>query len=137
VIDDLQRPNGILVSPDARRLYVAEPDRRQIYSYLIREDGELEKGKLIFTGDPELDGGGPDGMAHDEHGNIYATYKGITILGPEGKLIGRISVPEHPANCTIGGPRLKTLYITARTSLYRIPLKVRAMKPLGAEVEDL
>ncbi len=137
IIDDLQRPNGILVSPDSKRLYVAEPNRGQIYSYPIQKGGSVGKGKLIFTGDPELDGGGPDGMAHDERGNLYATYKGITILDSKGKLIGRIPVPERPANCIIGGADQKTLYITARTSLYRIPLKVRAMKLHGPVPENL
>jgi gluconolactonase len=127
VIDDLERPNGILVSPDGRFLYVAEPNRRELYRYDIDSPGKLSGTKLIFTGDRKLDGGGPDGMAHDAQGNIYATYNGIVVLAPGGKLIGRISVPEHPANCAFGGKDNKTLYITARTSLYAIDTKVKGM----------
>jgi gluconolactonase len=127
VIDDLQRPNGILVSPNGKRLHVANPDRRELWRYDIEAPGKLAGKTLVFTGDPELDGGGPDGMAHDVQGNIYATYKGIVIIDGEGKLVGRIPVPERPANCTLGGKDGKTLYITARTGLYAIDLKVAGM----------
>ncbi len=129
VVDDLRRPNGILVSSDGTRLYVAEPDERQLYLYPIESPGKLGKGKLIFTGDRELDRGGPDGMALDAQGNIYATYRGVTVLDPQGKLIGRIPIPENPANCTFGGKDRKTLFITARTSLYKLRMKVEGAPP--------
>jgi gluconolactonase len=136
VIDDLERPNGILVSPDGKHLYVAEPNQRELWRYPIAAPGKLGEKRLIFTGDPDLDGGGPDGMAHDERGNIYATYKGITVLSPEGRVLGRIPVPEHPANCTFGGKEGKTLYITARTGLYSVAMKVAgmALQPGGARI---
>ena len=124
VIDKLQRPNGILVSAGGKSLYVAEPNKRELLKYEITGPGQLSEGKVIFTGDQTLDGGGPDGMCLDQHGNIYATYKEIVVLNPDGGLIGRIPVPEHPANCTFGGPDGKTLYITARTSLYSVVMNV-------------
>jgi len=124
VIDDLQRPNGILVSPTGRHLYVANPDRRELWRYDVAGPGRLAGKKLVFTGEAELDGGGPDGMAHDARGNVYATYKGIVVLDPEGSLIGRLEVPEHPSNCIFGGKDLTTLYVTARTSLYAIETRV-------------
>ena len=124
VIDKLQRPNGILVSAGGKSLYVAEPNKRELLKYEITGPGQLSEGKVIFTGDQTLDGGGPDGMCLDQHGNIYATYKEIVVLKPDGGLIGRIPVPEHPANCTFGGPDGKTLYITARTSLYSVAMNV-------------
>jgi gluconolactonase len=70
-------------------------------------------------------------MALDERGNIYAAYKGVVAIDPEGRLIGRIAVPEQSANCTFGGPELRTLYITARTGLYAVEMKVRGMALLG------
>jgi gluconolactonase len=127
VIGDLKRPNGILVSPKGRYLFVAEPDRRQVYRYEITGPGKLAAKTLIFTGDETLDGGGPDGMAHDIHGNVYATYRGMVILRPDGTIIGRIPVPEKPSNCTFGGPDHTTLYITARTSLYALAMAVPGM----------
>lgn len=124
VIDDLQRPNGILVSADGSRLFVAEPDRRELYRYTIESPGEVSERTVIFTGDETTDGGGPDGMTLDEHGHIYATYRSVVVLEPDGKLVGRIPVPEHPANCGFGGKDGKTLYITARTSLYSVAMRV-------------
>lgn len=127
VVEDLERPNGILVSPDGRHLYVAEPRRSEIYRFDIVSPGKLGGKKLFFTGDPDRDGRGPDGMAHDVHGNIYATYSGIVVLDRAGEVLGRVAVPERPSNCTFGGKDRRTLYITARTSLYAIDTKVTGM----------
>jgi gluconolactonase len=124
VIDKLERPNGILVSADGKSLYVAEPNRRELYLYPITAPGQVGEGKVIFTGDEKEDGGGPDGMAFDIRGNLYATYGSVVVLSPSGELIGRIPVPERPANCKFGGTDNKTLYVTARTSLYAIPMLV-------------
>ncbi len=124
VIDSLQRPNGILVSADGKALYVAEPNLRQLWRYTITAPGQVSDGKVIFTGDQTLDGGGPDGMALDADGRIYATYKSVVVLTAGGELVGRIPVPEQPANCTFGGADGKTLYITARTSLYSLAMTV-------------
>lgn len=126
VIDSLQRPNGILVSLDKKSLYVAEPNKRELWKYEISAPGHLSSGKLIFTGDEKQDGGGPDGMCLDQHGNIYTTYNSIVVLQPDGKLIGRIPVPEHPANCALGGANGKTLFVTARTSLYSYSMNIEA-----------
>ncbi len=124
VIDNRERPNGVLVTSDHKTLLVAEPNKRELWSYPISGPGQLGAGKLIFTGDASLDGGGPDGMALDAQGHIYATYKSLVVLKADGGLIGRIPVPEQPANCTFGGPDGKTLYITARTSLYSLSMNV-------------
>lgn len=124
VIDSLQRPNGILVATGGKALYVAEPNKRQIWKYEITAPGQLSEGKPIFTSDAQQDGNGPDGMSLDRQGNIYATYKGIVVLTSDGQLIGRIPTPEQPANCKFGGSDGKTLYITARTSVYSLKMNV-------------
>lgn len=129
VIEDRERPNGILVSNDGKTLYVAEPNKAQLWGYPIEKHGKLGAGRLLFTGDAKLDGGGPDGMALDAQGRIYATYSGIVVLDGQGKLIGRIPVPEHPANCTFGGADGRTLFITARTGLYSVNLSVAGAAP--------
>lgn len=131
VIENRERPNGVLVSNDHKTLFVAEPNKRELWSYPITDAGKLGEGKLIYTGDATFDGGGPDGMALDAHGHIYATYKSVVVLKGDGELVGRIPVPEQPANCTFGGPDSKTLYITARTSLYSLQMNV-AGAPLVA-----
>jgi gluconolactonase len=127
VIEDLERPNGILVSADGRSLFVAEPNRRELYRYPIFAPGQLGAGSLLFTGDEKLDGGGPDGMSIDERGNLYATYAGVVVLTPQGSVIGRIEIPERPSNCAFGGRENKTLFVTARTSLYAIEMRVAGL----------
>lgn len=124
--NDFPRPNGVLVTPDGKSLIVASIEERKIIRYEITGSGELGEGQVLFTGDEELDGGGPDGMALDSDGRIYATYKSVVVLSAEGEFIGRIEIPEKPANCTLGGPEGNILYITARTSLYSVPMNVTA-----------
>jgi len=143
VIDDLPRPNGVLVSADGKTLYVANIGEGQIIAYDISGPGRIAAGEVIFEAE-RTDGGGPDGMSLDERGNIYATYRSLIVLTPEGEVIGRIEVPEKPANCTFGGPDNRTLYITARTSLYAVPMQVAGIKlrtkgpgaTSGVSVED-
>lgn len=136
VLDWMTRPNGVTVSPDGKNLYVARIDDAKIIKFKIDGPGKISDGETIFTGDEELDGRGPDGMSHDSEGNLYTTYKGIVVLNPNGKLIGRIPVPEKPANCSFGGEDHKTLFITARKSLYSVDMKVKGMELMakGPEV---
>ncbi len=135
VIREDWRPNGILVSPDGKTLYVANINQRKIMAYAIVAPGQLSEPQVLFTGDESLDGNGPDGMALDEAGRIYAAYKQLVVISPQGALIGRVEVPEKPANCAFGGEGNRTLYLTARTSLYKLPMKVRgmALQPLGPQ----
>ncbi|HEY4263440.1 MAG TPA: SMP-30/gluconolactonase/LRE family protein, partial [Schlesneria sp.] len=132
VIDNRERPNGVLVSNDHKSLLVAEPNKRELWSYPIGTAGQVGSGKLIYTGDSQLDGGGPDGMGLDANGNIYATYKSVVVLKADGTLIGRIPVPEQPANCKFGGTDGKTLYITARTSVYSLSMTIAGAPPAAA-----
>ena len=127
VVDDLPRPNGVLVTADGKTLYVANINERKIMRYEITAAGEISAGEVLFSGDEELDGNGPDGMSLDEYGNLYATYKSLVVVAPDGELIGRVPVPEKPANCAFGGENNQTLYVTARTSLYQIPMHVEGM----------
>jgi gluconolactonase len=73
--------------------------------------------------------GVPDGIRADEKGNIYVTAKGIAIYSPQGKLLYTVQMAETPANCAFGDGDLQTLYVTARTSLYRIRLNVKGALP--------
>ncbi len=132
---NFERPNGVLVTPDGKYLIVASIQERKVIRYEITAPGQLSEGQVLFTGDEELDGGGPDGMALDSDGRIYCTYKSVVVLSPDGQLIGRIEVPEKPANCTLGGPDKNILYITAQTSLYSVPMNVTA-PPLMAAGPD-
>ncbi len=134
VIDDLIRPNGILVSLDGQQLYVAEPDLRQLRSYPIERAGVVGDAMVLFTGDAEIDGYGPDGMALDVLGNVYTTYRGVVVLTATGELVGRIDIPENPANCTFGGEELKTLFVTAQKSLYQVRMRVAGAQAVSFEM---
>jgi len=140
VIKDLAMPNGINFSPDERRLYVADtgghakhPDPAfhkfpaGIHCYDVDENGRLGAKRFSI---PE----GSDGMAVDVKGRLYATHgKSVNVFDADGKLLERIEVPENPANVCFGGDDLQTLFITARTSLYRVRLKTSGAKPVGAK----
>lgn len=118
VIDDLVKPNGIIGTPDGKILYVADAGGRKIYRYSIGDDAASLSGRTEFA--PQ----GSDGMALDEKGNLYLTSGKVTVYNPEGEKIAEIVTPEGPANLTFGGAGGKTLFITARTSLYAVPMKV-------------
>jgi gluconolactonase len=115
------RPNGIAFSPNGRILYVDNSDDRNVRAYDVDRNGEVSNERVVVS---NIDGV-PDGMKVDEKGNLYITAKGIAVYSPDGKLLQTIDLSETPANCAFGDPDLQTLYITARTSLYRIRLGVK------------
>jgi gluconolactonase len=118
VINDMVRPNGLIGTPDGKVLYVADPGDQKVYSLKINDDATLS-GKRLFA--PYM----CDGMTIDNKGNIYITEQKVLIFDSEGKEIGQIEIPEKPSNVTFGGADNKTLFITARTSLYSIKMKTR------------
>lgn len=124
VIDDLAKPNGLVLSPDGTKLYVDDTKIKYLYSWTVASDGSLSgKSTLAELDTIEGENNYADGMAVDIHGNIYvATNTGIQIFSPQGVAITTISVPETPSNCDFGGNDFKTLYITTRTNLYSIDL---------------
>lgn len=118
VLNDLKGPNGIIGTADGRLLYVGDAGANKTYVFRIEPDGSLT-GRRLFA--PEA----YDGLTLDEQGNLYVTGKGVNIYSPEGRLIGSIDPPEQPANLTFGGPDRRTLFMTARTGLYSLRMKVR------------
>jgi len=132
LVKDLTRPNGIAFSPDEKTLYVAnsDPAKKIWMRYDVNPDGKLANGKLFFDVSAETEDGLPDGMKVDAQGNLYCTGPGgIWVFTPEGKHLGTIKPPETPANCNWGDDG-KSLYMTARTGLYRIKLPVAGKKAL-------
>lgn len=116
---ELKQPNGIIGTPDGKTLYVADIGAKKTYQYDIAPDGTLKNRKLFCEQ-------GSDGMTIDERGNVYLTGNGVTIFDKSGRKIGHIDVPERwTANVCFGGPDRKTLFITASTGLYAIPMRVR------------
>jgi len=132
VVKDLTRPNGLAFSPDEKTLYVANSDeKKKVWMrYDVKDDGTLANGKVFVDVTSEKEDGLPDGMKVDAQGNIYATGPGgIWVFTPDARRLGAIKPPETPANCNWGDDG-KTLYITARTGLYRIKLPVEGKKAL-------
>ena len=125
VVGDLVRPNGVLLSRNRKTLYVADNAAKTIWSYPVMGAGKVGEGKVFAWMDPNAAGGG-DGMTLDEKGNVYvAGQGGVWIWGYNGFLREQIHVPEAPSNVTFGGEDGSTLYITARTGLYRVKMDVR------------
>ena len=120
------KPNGLCFSPDGKRLYVADSGApRHIRVFDVERGGKLKNGRVFC----KIDKGAPDGIRCDTAGRLYSSAgDGVQIFDPEGHLIGKIFVPESPANLCFGGKDFKTLYITARTSLYAIPLSVKGAR---------
>ena len=97
---------------------------------LSSANGTLVNGKMFLDVTKEPGDGAPDGMKVDSAGNLYATGPGgVWVISPQGKHLGTIAPPETPANCGWGGADGKTLYMTARTGLYRIKVNVSGMRP--------
>jgi gluconolactonase len=127
---DLTQPNGLAFSPDGKKFYVDDDEHRNIRVYDVTKNGTLSNGR-IFGEEPGGKGDGvPDGIKVDTKGNLFVTGpKGIWVWSPEGVHLGTIALPEQPANLTWGGADLRTLYITATTSVYSLQTVTKGFSP--------
>lgn len=116
---DFAMPNGICFSPDHQRIYIADSGKKQrVGAFSVQKGGTLSA--PLFWLD-----GGADGIRCDSRGNLYTTARdGVRIYSPAGEHLVTIKLPENPANCAFGGADGKQLFVTARTSLYRLNLRV-------------
>lgn len=127
VIGDIDRPNGLAFSPDESKLYVVEAGvtPRAIRSYDVTNNGtQLVNGNVLVTAEPD---GTPDGLRVDVDGNLWVGWgmgkeglDGVSIFNPQGKLIGRIDLPERCANLCFGGRHRNRLFMCGSTSLYAL-----------------
>ncbi|MBN1225477.1 MAG: SMP-30/gluconolactonase/LRE family protein [Deltaproteobacteria bacterium] len=119
VTNDLVKPNGLIGSIDGKSLYIADAGDNKTWLYKILPDGSLSE-KSLFCKQ------GSDGMSLDEKNNVYVTgASSISIYDHKGMKIEEILFPERPANMTFAGKERKTLFVTARTSIYTIEMAVR------------
>lgn len=121
VVSDFPGPNGLCFSPDESMLYIADSSKQGLH---IRKFRVTPSNTLIDDGVfTDISPGVPDGVRTDSLGNLYSTAgDGVQIFSPEGQLLGKILVPESPANCTFGGPEGNQLFITARRYVVRVQL---------------
>jgi gluconolactonase len=127
LIDSLTRPNGIVFSPDHKKLYVAnsDPDKARWYVYEMSDSSTIINGKILYdaTSSTKTEKGLPDGLKVDSQGNLFATGPGgVWIFNTTGTLIGKVKLPEATSNCALSGDE-KTLYLTSDMYLLRLKLK--------------
>jgi gluconolactonase len=127
--EDLPNPNGITLSPDEKTLYVFPTGDPKMLAFSVTSPGVIADRRVFCTlklPTGRRSTGGADGVTIDTRGNVYITSDlGVQIFDPAGKYLGVIEFPEQPANCDFGGPDMKTLYATCRTSLYAVKMEAQ------------
>ena len=139
---EVERPNGLALTPDGKTLYVVDSHgrpggNRKVWAFDVADDGTPGRRRLVFDFGR---GRGGDGLRLDERGNLWVAAgimfprhsgettdvpPGVYVLTPEGRLLGRIPIPEDLCtNLAFGGPGRRTLYVTAGKSIYKVPLAV-------------
>jgi gluconolactonase len=122
VVDTLQRPNGIVGTPDGKYLYVADLKGNKTYRYRINKDGTLSQAQLFVNM-------GSDGITLDNRGNVYLTGRGVTVFNSQGQQIAQIPIPEKwTANVAFGGQQRNKLFITASEAIYVLDMKVKGVE---------
>mgnify|MGYP006441781621 FL=1 len=116
VADDFKKPNGIIGTPDGKTFYITDTEKNKTFQYEVNSNGTLTDKELFVDK-------GSDGMILDKNGNLYLTTISndqVEVYSAEGEKLASVEVPEKPSNVCFGGKKNDELYITARTSLYRV-----------------
>jgi gluconolactonase len=131
--EEIEKPNGICFSPDYRKLYVVEtsdiPGKpHPIYVFDVVDGSRLANRRVFY----DMGAGGGDGIRCDRQGNIWAAagwagekYDGVHVIAPDGKLLGKICLPEACANLCFGGAKKNRLFMTASQSLYALYVEAK------------
>jgi gluconolactonase len=125
LIDDFDRPNGLALSPDELTLYIADTQRMHVRAFDLAANGALTNGRVFAV---TVGGGRPDGMKVDTDGRLYVSAGTLQVFAADGEALGVIECPQAPANCAWGDDD-STLYVTARTGVYKLRFNVRGVAP--------
>ena len=116
---DFVKPNGLAFSPDEKILYIVDTELGHVRAFDVRTDGSITNSRVFCNVER------PDGMRVDVEGNLYVCgMKSVEIFDPAGKKTGEVALPERPANVAFGEPDRMTIFICARTGLYRVRVNV-------------
>jgi gluconolactonase len=115
------RPNGIALTENGRTLFVSDSDAQTVHAFDLSGDGVASNDRVVIS----KIAGAPGGLRTDAAGNIYVAAREVFVYSPKGDLIRTISIGETPSNLTFGDVDLQSLYVTARTSIYRVRLGVK------------
>jgi gluconolactonase len=126
--DDFDRPNGLAFSPDERTLYVADTNRCHVRAFDVAADGGLSGGTVWANTTTD---GRPDGMKVDREGRVWVCAAGVEVFDATGTPLGAVEVPQRPANCAWGEDG-STLFVCARTAVYKTATAVAGIMPAGA-----
>ncbi|MCI0427919.1 MAG: SMP-30/gluconolactonase/LRE family protein [Nitrospiraceae bacterium] len=130
VADDMERPNGIALAGDGKTLFVADTAKSKLRAYPVKEDGTLGEGRDVGSVT------GPDGVREDPDGKVYvAGRKGITVWDASGYRLGTLSTLESPSSLAFGDKDRRTMYITAKSSVYKVRID-QALKMLTTEDKE-
>jgi len=118
-------PNGLAFSPDEQTLYVGDSGTRFIQAFDVAEDGTLSNSRLFCRA-------ACDGMEMDVEGRLWTSDgRHVSVFAPDGAKVGAIEFPQAPANCAFGGKHHKTLFVTARTAVYKVRVNTAGLRPGG------
>ena len=134
LVDSLLKPNGIVITPDSKTIYVSDRGTQKLHRYRVGGDGSLTADGIVYDFSPDR---GIDGMWLDVEGNIYGAAgkdktTGLFVISPEGKLLLHKPMPEFSTNVTFGGKDRRDLFLTATTSVYQMRTRIP-----GAELPKL
>jgi gluconolactonase len=128
-IKDIATPNGLAFSPDEKILYANGSQNKYVRRYDVQPDDTLTNSQMFIDMSSDKAGGITDGMKVDTKGNVWESGpRGIWIMSPDGKHLGTILTPEFVANLCFGDRDNKTLYIAARTGVYKIRVNIPGIR---------
>ncbi len=124
ILTDYDRPNGLVFTRNETHIYIADTSNEWVKKHAVNQDGDVGEGYVFANV------GRPDGLKIDQEGNLYAaSTEGVVVFNEQGERIAQLELPQRPANLAFGGTNNQTLFITARTGLYKVKVSIPGVTP--------